>query len=193
LKIEDEVLASGNLISSQESLNMDGCDDLSPEIFVSKSEVKEYDPSESQLMIQRGPSSQIFPSFEDDVLIVNDDAPPPIDEIDLTGIDDSLLKEGSEKKTNVVISLANETTRFHFVDTPPSRSEMEAWMLREKIKPCFYLDPFYSDPKDKTRPMIYAGREFRIPVLNEERLKAVRLVSNEGSSDENGSTIFENR
>lgn len=197
----EEVVSSGNLISSQESLKKEEFEEVSgnlistqeyeyEDLFLSKSEVNEM--SESQAMIHRGPTASMFPSLEVTI------EPSPIDGIDLTGINRSQSKEDIGSAPPIISEDGDKESasagfRYIFADPPPSRYDMEAWMLREKIKPCTYLDPFYSDPKDKTRPMIYAGREFRIPVKDEERLKSAQLVPTDDLRSDALTTVFKNR
>jgi hypothetical protein len=186
--VAEAAVASGNFISSQDSMDI-----LSPEIFLSKSddemfiskseEEEFFSQGGSQGILQREPSTQLFSLLEDSEVVLVDDVPPVVEKIDMTVIDEESVKvrelpideesiiDGGEK----YLAAPTFTSRVHFFDLPPSRSDIEAWMLRGKINPVSYSDPFYSDAKDKTRPIIYAGREMRIPVLGEEKLKVVRL------------------
>lgn len=87
---------------------------------------------------------------------------------------------GSSKSFGLAFSsltISRGETRYTMAQIPPSRATTLELLSRRGIKPVLYRDPFYSDIKDKCKPMTYAGVEFQIPVLGDLKLQRIQLSS----------------
>ncbi|KAJ3125027.1 DNA polymerase zeta, partial [Nowakowskiella sp. JEL0407] len=83
----------------------------------------------------------------------------------------SSLSNSNESVVTSEVSNAPEftiTNTFTFIHKPPTKKELLTSLDKYNIPEMVYKKPYFSDPRDATaQPRIFAGREIKIPIENE--------------------------